>query len=285
MMIGRFTSIAPAILVGAVGAADGLGAKSTQSSTGEDFATAVLGQVAVLVAAAGHESADACTGKSTFGQLQLVVVVVMGAAAALTTYHGAANVVVVVAAVVIVVPAPALISGHGIVLISAVRADVAALMAVVVLFVVRLPLTPDHFAVLFAIAHDHDAGLLARENDGSGWWRFLDDDLLRFWHLLADDDGGGRRVGLGVIFGLLAVALYFVAVIVVEALLKLFLDLDLIVVAGVVRAAVPVAVSIVSGHTRAVRLAADISLDIALVIDGARAVATRFKGRAWPVRG
>jgi hypothetical protein len=209
------------------------------------------------------------------------------ALAALSANHCATDVVVVVATVAVA----RFIAADGApfaVTLASVGSDLAPLVTVPVLLLGGL--APDHFSRVLLIPHDHDSGILAGDDDGSRRRRFLDNDLLGLRSTLADDDGRRGRVGLGVVFGFLAVALNFDAMRVLVALLDALLDTDLV---GVVAVVVMVVV-VVSGTLVPVTIGIPWLVDrdartifswvlVALIVHAPAGVG--FKSRARSIRG
>jgi hypothetical protein len=224
----------PAIAISATSSAQSLSAKSAKSSSSNDLAAAVFGQLTVAVAATVEKSCDTRARESALGQVSLVV----GTFAALAaTNNLASDVIIIVITVIAVVTTSAVISLNGVVTVST---GVAVLVAIVVLLLRRamsvlvsvLPmLPPDYNLLSFRLSLTNDNYtrllLLARRNDN--WSRgrsFLNNDLLWFRRALSNDYGSWRRrwVVRGVVFRLLAVSLNVASMGVVDMFLNTLLN-------------------------------------------------------------
>jgi hypothetical protein len=112
VMVGRFVSVSPAIFIGAVCPCESLGAESSKSRAGNDFASTMFWQIAPVVSAALKHSSHTSTSKGTFSKVQPVVI--FGTLTALAAHRATVMdiIVFVIIAVVVITTTPA-IAGHG----------------------------------------------------------------------------------------------------------------------------------------------------------------------------
>lgn len=194
--------------------------QSPQCRACKDFPTAIFWQIPVGITTTTKQRGNSRACKSALGEVPLV----MGALAALSPDRPAIMIVIVITMIVVVSSRSMVVASQGIIAfsIAPMVSDLSAVMVILVIILVNIPLSSDHFAIFLSVVKNHHTRGLARHDYGS-WRRLLQKDSLRLGRLLTDDDWCGRRRLGEIVLRLLSISFYVVAMAmvmtVVEALL------------------------------------------------------------------